>query len=174
MKRRKLNDIPFGEYGDLKNSVIDYVGKFCVKHKGQKFATFAHIAKRFAIKLEDVEALVYDCELIWNCGIQIPGVGYSVDPVSEYTVEPTEEVWQSIGTHFMTISVSEDAIKWVVEKLGCSENEAHEKLEKLVQAECHDRMNWLTIILMEDNLCLIHKDESTVELYDSFDGSVVE
>jgi len=74
----------------------------------------------------------------------------------------------------VTIHLSDDAIAWVAEKFSCSENEAHEKLERLVQVECTDRMNWLTPVLEGDNLMLIHVDESASEGYDRYDGSVSE
>ena len=74
----------------------------------------------------------------------------------------------------VTITLSDDAIEWVARKFGCSENKAHEKLEKLVQAECKDRMNWLTPILYGDNLSLIHVDEASAEENDAHQGSVSE
>ena len=74
----------------------------------------------------------------------------------------------------VTIPLSDDAIKWVMGKLGCSENEAHEKLEKMVQVECRDRMNWLTPVLEGNNLMLIHVDELPSDDYDAYDGSVAE
>jgi hypothetical protein len=73
----------------------------------------------------------------------------------------------------VTIPLSEDAIAWIAKKLGCSENEAHEKLEKVVKTECIDRMHWLTPILYDDNLSLIHVDETPDDEDDFFDGSVV-
>ena len=73
----------------------------------------------------------------------------------------------------VTITLSDDAVQWVMEKLGCSENEAHEKLEVLVQAECRDRMKWLTPVLYGDNLSLIHVDELPAD-DDHYEGSVSE
>ncbi len=73
----------------------------------------------------------------------------------------------------VTITLSEDVVEWIRQKLKCSENEAHEKLEKLVQIECNDRMNWLTPVLDGDNLMLIHVDELPAD-DDHYEGSISE
>lgn len=74
----------------------------------------------------------------------------------------------------VTISLSDGAIEWVAKKLGCSENEAHEKLGGIVQMECIDRMRALTPVLEGDNLMLIHVDEPIEDNYEFYDGSVAE
>lgn len=74
----------------------------------------------------------------------------------------------------ITIPLSEDAIKWIAGKLKCSEDEAHERLEALVKAECLDRMNWLTPVLEGDNLLLIHVDEVPSDEFDAYEGSITE
>lgn len=93
MRRRLLSEVPNKEYARLTAAVRRYVSRFWLRHGGRELATFRHVARRFSIKLEDVEALIEDCGLMWNCGVGIQGVGHYVfENRGDCTVEPEDEV----------------------------------------------------------------------------------
>lgn len=52
--------------------------------------TFREVAKRYGVKLDEVESMVYDAELSFNCGYQVGGLGGGVGDYSsrgDYTIE---------------------------------------------------------------------------------------
>lgn len=52
--------------------------------------TFREVAKRYGVKLDTVESMVYDAELSYNCGYQVGGLGGGVGEIEnrgDYTIE---------------------------------------------------------------------------------------
>lgn len=93
MRRRSVEDIPTGEYAELVEKVRQYSSRFWIRSGGTELATFRHVARRFSVRLADIGTLVEDCDLAWNCGVQIQGAGYAeFESAGDCTVEPEDAV----------------------------------------------------------------------------------
>lgn len=69
-------------------SLRRWVGKRQGTERGM--VTFREVAKRYGVKLDDVESMVYDAKLSYNCDYQVGGLGGGVGEIEhrgDYTIE---------------------------------------------------------------------------------------